>query len=85
MTKFIKDSWKDSFMESFSHNGEHCKETDFFSFEVTHDQKEYLEDSHCVPVDDMCDEYFGKEPHTIKFEPFWNGMEDVYTCDCYFD
>lgn len=87
MKDLFINRWEDSFRESFAFNGEHSKETGFFSFEITPDQKEYLEDHHARPVDDMCaDEvFFGKAPHTIKFEEFNDGTEEgAYTCDCYF-
>ena len=83
MNQLIIERWKDSFRDAFACNGEHCKETGFFCFEITVEQKEYLED-HIELIDAMCEDYFDKVPHTIKFEPFNNGMEYVYTCDCYF-
>lgn len=54
------------------------------SFEVTEGQKEYME-SHMDEVDEKLGRKFGEAPHTIRFEKFFNGSEDVYTCECYFD
>ena len=55
------------------------------SYFVSSNGKEYLEEGHLVEVDGWCNQNINMIPHTIKFEPFWNGTEDAYTCDCYFD
>lgn len=55
-----------------------------FFFEVTNEQKEYMED-HISEVDEKLKHMIGVVPHTIKFEPFWNGIEDGYMCECYYD
>lgn len=73
--------WKESASEAFAQNG--IKDNEF-SFEVTSEQKEYLEEGHLKELDDWCDEHFDQIPHTVKFEPFFNGVEDVFTCECYF-
>ena len=72
--------WKESASEAFAQNGVKDNE---FSFEVTSEQKEYLEE-HMEELDDWCDEHFDQIPHTVRFEPFFNGVEDVFTCECYF-
>ena len=74
--------WKESASDALAQNGVNDNE---FSFEVTSEQKEYLEEGHLVEVDGWCNQNINMIPHTIKFEPFWNGTEDAYTCDCYFD
>lgn len=53
--------------------------------EFTSDQKEFLEDKHMKPLDDFCERRFQKTPHTYRFEPFFNGLDDVFICTAYFD
>lgn len=54
------------------------------SFEVTEGQKEYME-SHMDEVDEKLESRFDEAPHTVRFEPFFNGVEDAFICECYFD
>ena len=83
MSKIMINRWKDSANESFAQNGMMINpNAPTISFEITVGQKEYLE-NHISEVNEWCDDKFGVTPHEVKFEPFWNGMEDVYTCDCY--
>ena len=53
---------------------ENCEKT----FEVTEEQKEYMED-HLNEVKKVLN-----YPYTIDFEPFWNGEEDAYFCTAYY-
>ena len=76
--------WKESAGMSWTHNDSSVVKTGYFPFEVTVEQKEYLE-SHISDIDTWCEKTIGVIPHTIKFEPFNNGIEDEFTCDCYFD
>ena len=73
--------WKESASEAFAQNGVKNNE---FSFEVTSEQKEYLEEGHLKELDNWCYQHFKMIPDTVRFEPFHNGVEDVYTCECYF-
>lgn len=54
------------------------------TFEVTNEQKVWME-SHMTEVDEKFENKFGVVPHTIYFEPFWNGEEDCFTCTALFD
>lgn len=86
MNQTIINRWKDSASESFANNGEHAKESGCFTFEVTAEQKEYLEDN-INEIDEFCkdEDHFGEETASIRFEPFFNGEDEVFTCECYFD
>lgn len=74
--------WKESASMALSQIGVNNNE---FSFEVTQAQKEYLEEGHLKELDEWCNRHIEMIPTTVRFEPFWNGTEDAYTCDCYFD
>ena len=74
--------WKESAGESFAQNSENAIKNCEFYFEVTTEQKEYLEE-HFEELDGWFNVQFGLVPHTYKFEPFWNGTADVYTCEAY--
>ena len=76
-------SWKDSASLSLSSNHDSVVKNGSFYFELSVEEKEYLE-SHLNEIDEWCEIVFEKSPHTIVFEPFWNGVENVYTCNCYF-
>lgn len=84
MSKIDIMRWKDSAGMSWINNERSVAETGYFTFEITVEQKEYLE-VHINKVDGWCEHTIGETPVAIKFEPFWNGMEDVFTCDCYFE
>lgn len=84
MSKIEINRWKDSAYLSLSNNEESIYKTGNFYFVVTTEQKEYLEDN-ISEIDDWCLSNMEDIPHTIKFEPFCDGTEDVFTCDCYFD
>lgn len=73
--------WKESASMALTQGGIVGSE---FSFEVTSEQKEYLE-GHLEELDGWCNQNIEMIPTTVKFEPFQNGTEDAYTCDCYFD
>lgn len=77
------NQWKESAGMAFEQNEKYIKENNEFYFEVTTEQKDYLEE-HMEELDEWCNNTLEMIPHTVEFEPFWNGVEDVYTCDCYF-
>lgn len=55
------------------------------TFQVSEEQKEYME-SHMDEVDEkLKNKMLGIAPHTIRFEPFWDGEEDAYYCEVYWD
>lgn len=83
MNSYVINRWKDSASMSWSHNEKSVIENGYFTFEITVEQKDYLE-SHINEIDEWCERVIGEAPVTIVFEPFWNGLEDVFTCDCYF-
>lgn len=72
--------WKESASEAFAQNG--VKDNEFY-FEVTTEEKDYIEE-HMEELDGWCNNHFEMIPHKVRFEPFFNGVEDVYTCECYF-
>ena len=73
--------WKESASEAFTQNG--VKNNEFY-FEVTAEEKDYLEE-HLEELDSWCNNHFDKTPDTVRFEPFFNGVEDCFTCECYFN
>lgn len=77
--------WKESAEESYAQNLKKAVENSEFSFEVTEEQKEHLEENHFVELDGWFSCHFGFVPHTYRFEKFWNGTEDVYTCEAYWN
>lgn len=72
--------WQESANESFADNGVRNNK---FMFEVTEPQKDYLEE-HMEELDEWCNNHVGKIPHTVRFDSFWTGVEDLYDCECYF-
>lgn len=76
----VNFEWKESASEAFAQNGVKDNE---FEFEVTEQQKDYLEE-HMEELDGWCNSHLDKIPHTVRFEQFFNGVEDAYTCECYF-
>lgn len=76
--------WKDSAGESWSHNEESVKKTGYFPFEITTEQKEYLE-SHINEIDGWCERTIGETPVTISFEQDNVDCEDGFDCECYFE
>ena len=85
MSQIEINRWKDSASMSWSANEKEARKNGYFTFEVTAEQKEHLEKNHVKEVDEWCKNNFGEETVAIKFEPFFNGTEDVYTCECYFE
>lgn len=79
MKDFFINRWKDSASESFAQNGDNIEKNGCFYFQITTEQKEYLE-KHISDIDDWCEQTIGEIPTTIMFEPF----DGEYTCDCYF-
>ena len=57
-------------------------------FEVSEEQKDYME-AHLDEVDEKLGRLFGGEdeaaPHTIRFEKDWNGVEECYVCEAYWN
>ena len=54
------------------------------SFEVTAEQKEFMQDDQMRCVDEFMEGRFSIVPHTYMFEPFWDGQDDVFICTAYF-
>lgn len=81
----MKRNWRDSASESYAHNYKHAIANHEFSFEVDEAEKDELEITNCVELDDWFEDHFKLVPHTYKFEQFWNGVEDVYTCNAYWN
>ncbi len=84
MKDYIINRWKDSASESLSQNEKRVKETGYFPFYVTTEQKEYLE-KHTDEIDEWCERAISEIPTAIRFEEDWDGNETCYTCECYFD
>lgn len=52
-------------------------------FEVSPEQKEYME-KHMWDVDEQFEWRYDAVVDSIEFEPFWNGVEDCFTCEVHY-
>lgn len=84
MKKYEINGWKESANESLNQNVESVKKNGVFYFSVTVEQKEYLE-KHINLIDEWCKNSVGEETTAIRFEKDWDGMQECYTCECYFE
>lgn len=80
----IQWEWQESANMAYTHNAEEIVKNKEFFFEVNQAEKDYIE-SHMKELDEWCEEHFGEEPHTVRFEDSWNGVEKCFDCECYFD
>ena len=84
MNSYKINHWKDSASESWSQNEKSVKKNGVLYFFVTVEQKEYLE-KHTNEIDEWCKNSVGEETTAIRFEKDWDGMQECYTCECYFE
>jgi hypothetical protein len=84
MNSYEINHWKESADESWSQNEKSVKKNGVLYFFVTVEQKEYLE-KHISEIDEWCEGSVGEETTAIRFEKDWDGMQECYTCECYFD
>lgn len=84
MNKIEIMRWKDSAGESWTQNEMRVMEVGYFPFDISTEQKEYLE-SHVHEIDEWCERTIGETPVAIRFEEENQGNEDGYNCECYFE